>query len=102
MHRKDHFEHDEDSDLHEGLPGASDEIHDPSRCLQHQERQPEMAEDAKRAAATLALDFQLRFDFRFEDFQMFVNAARGHTAEFAVDQSEVGKNRQRQSNQNNT
>jgi hypothetical protein len=61
-----------------------------------------MAENTKRAAAALPLDLQLRFDFRFKDFQMFVDAARGHAAQFAVDQRQVGKNGQRQSHQDNT
>src|SRR5260370_40591273 len=94
MHRKDHFEHDENSDFHQGFPDAPDEIHDPARRLQHQESQPEMAEDAKRAAAALAFDFQLRFDFRFKNFQMFVDAARGHACELPLDLRRVGENRQ--------
>jgi len=61
-----------------------------------------MPEDAKGAASALPLDFQLRFNFRFENLQMFVDAARGHAAQFSVDQSEVGKNGQRQSDEDNT
>jgi hypothetical protein len=61
-----------------------------------------MAEDAKRAAAALAPDFQFRFDFRFKNFQMLVDAARGHAAELAVNQSQVGKNRQGKAYQHDT
>jgi len=61
-----------------------------------------MAEDAERAPTALAPDFQLRLDFCLEDVQVFVDAAGGHAAEFAVDQSEVGKDGQRQSHQDDT
>ena len=96
MHRENHFEHDENGNLHKRFPVAVNEIHHAARGFQHQKCQPEMAEDSKRAAAALPPDSQLRFDFRFENIQMFVDAAGGHAAEFAVDQSQVGKNGQRQ------
>src|SRR5216684_4393014 len=102
VHGEDHFEHDEDRDLHKGFPGAMNEVHDAPRRFQYEKRKPEVAEDAERAPAALAPDFQLRFDFRLEDVQVFVNAPGGHAAKFAVDQSEVGKDGQRQSHQDDT
>jgi hypothetical protein len=61
-----------------------------------------MAEDAKRSGAAPAGDSQLWFDFRFEDIQVFVNAARAHAPQFAVNQCQVGKNGQRETHQHDT
>ena len=53
-----------------------------------------MAQYAEGPPAAPPVDFQLRFDFRFEDFQVLMDAAGGHAAKFAVDQCHVGKNGQ--------
>src|SRR4029077_7390286 len=62
-------------------------------------RQPEVPDDAKRAAAAAPVNFQFRFDFRFEDFKVFVDTPGGHTAKLAIDQRKVGKYRQAQRQQ---
>ena len=72
------------------------EVNDAARRFQHDKRQPEMPEDTECAAAAAAIDFEFRLDFRFKNFQVFVDAPRGHAAEFAVDQRQVGKDRQAQ------
>src|SRR5207244_9818992 len=74
MHGENHFENDKHAKLDQRFPSARNEVHHPARRFQHQKRQPEMAEDAEGAAAATPVDFQLWFDFRFEDVQMFVNA----------------------------
>ena len=52
---------------------SGNEMHDPARGFEHQERQPEMSEQAERAPAAAAVDLQLGFDLRFEYFQVFVD-----------------------------
>jgi hypothetical protein len=69
-------------------------MHDTAGSFKDQEGQPEMAEDAKRPATTAAIDVQLALDFGFEYFQVLVDAAGSHAAEFTVNQREVGKNGQ--------
>ena len=102
MHGENHFENDKHAKLDQRFPSARNEVHHPARRFQHQKRQPEMAEDAEGAAAATPVDFQLWFDFRFEDVQMFVNAAGGHAPQLAVNQCQVGENGQREAHQHDT
>ena len=81
-------------ELDERFPGAGDEVNDAARGLQHEEGKPEMSEDTERPAAAAAIDFEFVLDFCFENFQVSVHAAGGHASEFAIDQSQIGKNRQ--------
>ena len=101
MHRDDDFEHKKDAELNERLPGTRNEVHHAARRLQHQESQPEVPDDPKRASAALAVDLEFWLDLRFKDFQMLVNAARRHAAQFAVNQGQVGENRQGKTDQHN-
>jgi hypothetical protein len=61
-----------------------------------------MAQNAEGAPAAAPVNFQLGLDLRFENVEMPVDAASGHAAQFAVDQRQVGKNRQRKSDKNDT
>jgi hypothetical protein len=53
-----------------------------------------VAQDTKRPASAAAIDVQFGLDFGFEYFEVFVDAAGGHAAEFSINQGEVGKNGQ--------
>src|SRR5882762_6609516 len=102
MHGDDDFEDQKNKELDKRFPGARNKVNHAARSLQHQERQQEMSEDAKRAPAAFPVDFEFWLDFRFKYFQMFVDPACGHAAQFAVNQSQVGKNRQGKTYQRNT
>ena len=102
MHREDHFQHDKNGDLNEGLPRAGNEVHHASRGLQHQKGQHEMSQDTKRPSAAAAIDSQFCFNFRFENIQVLVDAARAHAPQFAIDQSQIGKNGQGKPHQHDT
>src|ERR1700730_4457759 len=65
-----------------------------ARCFKDQEGQPEVAENAEGAAAAATIDVQLGFDFGFEDFEVFVDAAGGHATELTINQRQIGKNGQ--------
>src|SRR6266853_2687867 len=91
MHQNNNFQRQENSEFQKGFPRAGNEIHHTARGLQNQEREPEVPEDAKRAAAAAPIDLELGLDFGFENFQVFVNAPGGHTPKFAINQRQVGK-----------
>ena len=99
VHCENHFQNHEHAEFDKRFPGTLREIHHAARRFQNKESQPEMPNDAERASAAAPVDFQLGFDLRFENIQMFVDAPRGHASQFSVDQCEVGKNRQRKSDQ---
>src|SRR5260370_32678859 len=92
MHGEDDFEHYKNAKLDERFPRSRDEIHHAARRLQHQKRQPEVPQDSESSPAAAAIDFQLWLDLRFEDFQVLMDAAGSHAAEFAVNQGQVGEN----------
>ena len=94
VHQDDDFEREENAELDERFPCAGNEINDAARGFENEKREPEVAEDAERAAAAAAIDFELGLDFVFKDFEVRVNAASSHAAEFAVDQREIRKNGQ--------
>src|SRR5205814_1043810 len=71
-----------------------------ARGFENQKCKPEMSEDAESASGAAAIYFQFRFDFGFKDIEMLVNRAGGHAAKLAVNQSEVGKNGKKESEQN--
>jgi len=101
VHRNDDFEGDEDAQLDEGFPSARDEIKNAARGFENKKREPEVAEDTKCAARATAIDFQLGFDFGFKNVEMLVNGTSGHAAEFAINEREVGKDRQKERKENN-
>ncbi len=94
MHQDDDFEREEYAELDKRFPCTGDEIDDASRGFEHEKREPEVAENAERAAAAAAVNFELRLDFVFKNVEMFMDSAGGHTAEFAVNQREIGKDGQ--------
>src|SRR6266436_2553617 len=99
MHQNHDFQSQEDDEFQKRFPPPRHEIDHASRGFQYQECQPEVPDDAKRAAAAAPVDFELRLNFRFEDFQVFVDTPGGHAAKLAIDQREVGKYRQAQRQQ---
>ena len=99
VHQDDDFQGEKNTELDERFPGAGNEIDDAARGFQNEKGEPEMAEDTERAAAAAAIDFELWLDFGFEDFEVRVDAAGGHAAEFAIDQRQIGKDRQAQGEQ---
>src|SRR6266404_2758248 len=94
MHQDDDFERKENNEFKKRFPSAWNEVHHAARRLQNQKRQPEVPQDAKRASTAAPADFYLRLNFRFEDFQVFVDAPGRHASELAINQREVGKYRQ--------
>ena len=99
MHRNHDFEDDEGGQFNHRFPRAGYKNYDAARGFENQKREPEMAENAERTAGAAAVRADFRFDFCFENIQVFVDAAGGHAAEFAVNQRKVGKYRQEQSQQ---
>src|SRR6202022_1306868 len=99
MHQDHDFQRQENNEFKKRFPSARNEIHHAARRLQDEKRQPEVPEYAKRASAAAAANLELRLDFRFEDFQVFVDAPGSHAPELAINQRQVRKYRQAQRQQ---
>ena len=99
MHDYDNFERDKYGEFDDRFPGSSKKQNS-ARGFENQKCEPEMSEDAESASGATPIYFKFRFDFGFKDIEMLVNRAGGHAAKLAVNQSEVGKNGKKESEQN--
>src|SRR5262249_13201750 len=90
-HRHDNFQRKKYEEFNQRLPRPRDKIDHAASGLQNQKCQPKMAEDPKRTPATATIDFEFGLDFRLEDFVVMMDTTVVHTAEFAIDQSQIRK-----------
>src|SRR5215469_14500494 len=102
MHGNHNFKAQENQKLQTRFPAIRHHVDNGSRGLQNHEGQPEMAQDAERPAAALSADSQLWLDFCFENFEMLMNTAGCHAAKLAVNEREIGKDRQTKRQHKNT
>src|SRR5947209_1061558 len=94
MHADGNFQTEKDKKLEGGFGDVGDKIKNTARGFEDDQSQPKMREQIKSDRGRSTMDVQAGLVFPLRDFVLRAQAARGATAETAINMVEIGKDRQ--------